>query len=210
MISGRAKLNPGALGDDAARTPAAAGASGHTDPRAIKSGQALRAAMLNLLEHKPLEQITIREIAATAGVHYATFFRHHPTKESLLDEVAADQIDRMVAMMTVPVMGAVDWHASFQTLAAYVEEHRKLWRVLLTGGAAGAMRIELLRVSQAAAIKLATQDDLIPLDLAVLCTVGLIIEIVSWWLRQPEGAVSVEQVALILHRAVQHPHNTAG
>ena len=206
MKSGQAKQTPGELCDTVAHTPAEAAASSLpssnvADPRAVKSGQALRAAMLTLLQRKPLEQITIREIAASAGVHYATFFRHHPTKEALLDEVAADQIDRLVEL-TLPVLDAVDWHASFLALATYVEEHRKLWTVLLTGGAAGAMRAELLRVSQEVAVKRALQDGFIPVDLAVICTVGLIVEIVSWWLRQPEGAVSVQQVALILHRVV--------
>ena len=201
MKSERLRQNPGELCDTVAHTPAAATPSSASDPRAIKSGQALRAALLTLLEHKPLEQITIREITAGAGVHYATFFRHHPTKEALLDEVAADQIDRLVEL-TLPVLDAVDWHASFLALAVYVEEHRKLWTVLLTGGAAGAMRAELLRVSQQVAVKRALQDSFIPVDLAVICTVGLIVEIVSWWLRQPEGAVSVDQVALILHRVV--------
>lgn len=206
MKSGQAKQTPGELCDTVAHTPAAGGASSLSsanlaDPRAKKSGQALRTAMLTLLERKPLEQITIRAVAAEAGVHYATFFRHHPTKEALLDEVAADQIDRLVEL-TLPVLDAVDWHASFLALATYVEEHRKLWTVLLTGGAAGAMRAELLRVSQEVAVKRALQDSFIPVDLAVICTVSLIVEIVSWWLRQPAGVVSVEQVARILHRVV--------
>jgi AcrR family transcriptional regulator len=176
-------------------------AAGTGDPRAKKSGLALRAALLALLERKPLEQITIREITAEAGVHYATFFRHHPTKEALLDDVAADQIDRLVEL-TLPVLDAVDWHASFLALATYVAEHRKLWTVLLTGGAAGAMRAELLRVSKQVAEGRAPPDLVIPMELAVICTVSLIVEIVSWWLRQPEAAVSVDQVALLLHRMV--------
>jgi AcrR family transcriptional regulator len=171
------------------------------DPRAKKSGLALRAALLTLLERKPLEQITIREIAAAAGVHYATFFRHHPTKEALLDEVAADQIDRLVEL-TLPVLDAVDWQASFLALAAYVDEHRKLWTVLLTGGAAGTMRAELLRVSSKVAMGRAQLESFIPVDLAVVCTVTLIVEIVSWWLRQPAGEVSVDQAAQLLHRLV--------
>lgn len=83
-----------------------------------------------------------------------------------------------------------------------MEEHRKLWTVLLTGGAAGAMRAELQRVSQEVAVTRALQDSFIPVDLAVICTVSLIVEIVSWWLRQPAGVVSVEQLALILYRVV--------
>jgi AcrR family transcriptional regulator len=209
MKSGRLKQTPGDLCDTVAHTPAPPPSSSLpsanlADPRAQKSGQALRAAMLSLLERKPLEQITIREIAAAAGVHYATFFRHHPTKESLLDDVAADQIDRLVAL-TLPVLDAVDWQASFLALATYVEEHRILWTILLTGGAAGAMRAELLRVSKEVAVGRAPRESWIPVELAVICTVSLIVEIVSWWLRQPPEALSVAQVAEMLHRLVLAP-----
>ena len=64
---------------------AAAGVSTVRDARAVRSARAMEAALLALLARKPLEQITIREVAAEAGVSYATFFRHHPTKEALLD-----------------------------------------------------------------------------------------------------------------------------
>jgi AcrR family transcriptional regulator len=178
--------------------------SSSADPRAVKSGQALRAALLALLDRKPFAQITVREIAAEAGVHYATFFRHHPTKESLLDEVAADQIDRLVAL-TLPVLDAVDWKASFLALAEYVQQHRELWTILLTGGAAGAMRAELLRVSLEVARERGQELGWVPQELAVICTVSLIVEIVSWWLRQPEGALSVPQAAELLYRLVLLP-----
>lgn len=210
MKSKQVQQNPEELCDTVAHTTPAAESSSPAaavvlDPRAAKSGQALRAALLALLERKPLEQITIREIAAKAGVHYATFFRHHPTKEALLDDVAADQIDRLVDL-TLPVLDAVDWQASFLALANYVAAHRELWTVLLTGGAAGAMRAELLRVSQQVAIERAPRESPVPVELATICTVTLIVEIVSWWLRQPVEAVSVAQVAKILNRLVLSVH----
>jgi AcrR family transcriptional regulator len=176
-------------------------ASSLQDARALKSAQALRAAFLALLERKQLDQITIREITAEAGVHYATFFRHHPTKEALLDDMAADQIDRLVAL-TVPVLDAVDSQAAFTALCAYVDEHRRLWTSLLTGGAAATMREELLRLSRNVAAVRAPQRAWLPTELAVICTVSLIFETLAWWLGKPVGAFSVEQVAQILHRLV--------
>ncbi len=201
MKTKQARQSPANVCDTMAHTPAGTVPSSVTDPRAIKSGQALRAAMLRLLERKPLEQITIREIAAEAGVHYATFFRHHPTKEALLDDVAADQIAQLVGL-TLPVLDEAGGDASFLALAAYVNEHRSLWTILLTGGAAASMRAALLRISQRVAAERAPTESWIPVDLAVTCTVTLIVEILSWWLRQPEEALSVAQAARILHRLV--------
>jgi len=60
-----------------------------TDARAIRTRRALREALLGLIETRAFEQITIREIAARAGIGYATFFRHHASTEALLDDLAA-------------------------------------------------------------------------------------------------------------------------
>jgi len=168
------------------------------DARIVKTIAALRTALLALLERKPLEQITIREIAAEAGVHYATFFRHHTTKEALLDDLAADQIERLVEL-TLPVLDTVDSQAAFVALCAYVNEHRALWTSLLTGGAAGTMREELLRVSRNIAAERAANDGILPVELATICTVSLIVETMAWWLGKPADAYSVERVAQMLH-----------
>src|ERR1700741_4640218 len=85
------------------------------DARAVRSGAALRDALLRLLERKPFDQITVRDICAEAGVHYATFFRHHPSKEALLDHIAAEQIVPSVEL-TLPIKDAGDDRGSLDAL----------------------------------------------------------------------------------------------
>jgi len=197
----RAAQKPIELCDTVAHTPDAPPASSPQDPRAVKSGEALRGALLALLERKSLDQLTIREITAEAGVHYATFFRHHQTKEALLDHVAADQIHRLVEL-TMPVLDTIDSQAAFAALCSYVNDHRKLWTALLTGGAAGVMRAELLRVSKQIAADRAPKSSWLPVGLGVICTVSLIVETLSWWLTQPPEEIPVDQMARILHRLI--------
>jgi AcrR family transcriptional regulator len=190
---------PDKLCDTVAHKPGRPAESSVQDARAVKSSQALQAALLALLERKPLDQITVREIATEAGVHYATFFRHHPTKEALLDHVAAEQIDRLVAL-TLPVLDGADSYAAVTALFTYVEDHRTLWSALLTGGAAAAMREELLRISRRLAAERAPAQAWLPVDLAVNCSVSLIFETLAWWLAQPNGAVAIEKAAMTLNR----------
>lgn len=168
------------------------------DARAIRSGTALAEALLTLLERKPFDQITIREICATAGLHYATFFRHHPSKESLLDAVAADQIDTIVELALAGGVGPQGW----RVLCLYVEEHRALWAALLNGGAAAAMREEWLRNAQEVASQQEPVGTWLPKELGVVCSVSLIADTLSWWLAQPAGVHSVDAVAAILDRLV--------
>src|SRR5258708_33154227 len=118
------------------------------DARAVRTREALRRALLQLLDLKPLEQITIRDICEVAHVGYTTFFRHHPTKESLLNDVAADQMGRLVGLAMSVADSSDDTRAASIALCTYVDEHRKLWSTLLTGGAAGAMRDGFMRLSR--------------------------------------------------------------
>lgn len=171
------------------------------DARAVRTREALRQALLGLLEVKPLEQITIRDIAAAADIGYTTFFRHHPTKESLLDDLAAEQIGRLVNLV-MPVMVAKDASAASQALFAYVDEQRSLWSTLLTGGAAGALREEFLRISHELAVSWPEPPRTWPpVEVVTLLAVSGTIELLAWWLRQ-ENPLSVDEVAEIHSRVV--------
>ena len=152
-----------------------------------------------MLERKPFDQITVRDICAQSGVHYATFFRHHATKESLLDEIAKNQIEQLNEL-TLAIRAAEDFEAGFRALCDYVDEHRSLWSTLLNGGAGAAMREEWLRQSRKVAASETPVNSWLPPDLGTLCAASLIAETLAWWVRQPVGTYSVEEVASILHR----------
>lgn len=145
----------------------------------------MRAALLDLLERTPLDQISIRDIARAASVGHATFYRHYATREELLEDLAADEINRLVEL-TLPVMDTVNSAAACAALCDYVQVHRTLWSVLLTGGAAGAMKAELMKISTDLAAERPPPANSMPADLAVILVVGSIVEMLAWWLRQAE------------------------
>ena len=173
--------------------------SSSKDARAVRSGLALREALLALLERKPFDQITVRDICAEAGVHYATFFRHHQTKEGLLDDIARSQIEQLNTL-TLAIRDAATYEAGFQALCAYVGEHRALWSTLLNGGAGAAMREEWLRQSRKVAAVEAPINSWLPPDLGTICAATLIAETLAWWVGKPEEDYGVEAIASILHR----------
>jgi AcrR family transcriptional regulator len=175
-----------------------------TDARAVRTRAALREAMLELLGSKPLDKITILDLCETAGIGYTTFFRHHPTKEALLDDVAADQIAKLVEL-TVPIAEVEDIHAAGIALFNYVNEHRKLWTALLTGGAEAAMRREFLRLSREIAATRARINDWPPTDISTILVVSSTVELVSWWLQQ-KNPPPIEEVAEIYERIIIQPH----
>lgn len=180
----------------------------YLDPRAVRTREALHAAMLQLLTEKSLEQISVRDIVAQAGIGYTTFFRHHPTKESLLEAIAAEQIGALFRL-AIPVMDARDLRAGAIALFTFVDANRALWTTLLTGGAAGVIREEFLRQARAIAAERGESDRLMPPDLGTILIVSSVLELVTWWLRQAEP-MPIAQVAEILDTTLVTPVIEAG
>jgi AcrR family transcriptional regulator len=167
--------------------------------RAVQSGQALRKALLSLLQTTPFEQITVRDICTKARVHYATFFRHHQTKNALLDHIAKDQIKEL-NKLTLAVRKADNYQAGFCALCAYVADHRSIWSILLNGGAGFAMREEWLQQSRRVSAVEPAINSWLPPDLGTICAATLIAETLAWWVGQPENAYTPGEIATILHR----------
>lgn len=169
------------------------------DLRAVRSAAALREALLGLLSRKSFEQITVRDICAAAGVHYATFFRHYQTKEALLDDIAKDQIRELNAL-AMAIRGSGNYADGLLALCRYVADHRDLWSTLLNGGAGSAMREEWLRQAQQVAAHEEPVNSWLPPGLGPVCAATLIAESLAWWVAQPEHAYGVDEFTGILHR----------
>ncbi|MET0389636.1 MAG: TetR/AcrR family transcriptional regulator [Polyangiales bacterium] len=177
------------------------------DARAVRTREALRNALLSLLDDKPFEHITVRDITALAGAGYATFFRHYPDKGALLDDLAAAGI-RELLERALPILEAEDTRASCLALCGYVDEHRQLWAALLTGGAASTLREEFVRQARVVASSYAgrqtRRDGWLPNDLAVVFGVSGVLELLGWWL-QHRGHLTLPQIADIVDRLVIAP-----
>jgi AcrR family transcriptional regulator len=174
-----------------------------SDARQVRSRNALAGALLELLEEKPFDQLTIREITARAGTGYATFFRHYPTKEALLSDVASEEIAGLLAMAT-PILYGANSYESALALCSYVSRDRKLWFALLTGGAAGIVRKEFIGQARELARLTTILVDWLPADLGVVHGTGATIDILAWWLAQDEE-YPPSHIADILNRLVISP-----
>lgn len=172
------------------------------DVRVRRSREDLRTALLDLLNAKTFDDITVREIAAHANVGYTTFFRHYPSKDALLDDLAAKEIGRLTAHV-LPIYDSKDPVGACLAMCAYVQAQRPLWSALLTGGAASIVREELLKRSREAT---STQPESgsLPPELGSALAVAVIVELLSWWLRQPQPWPA-DRVAEVLYRTAIAP-----
>ena len=176
---------------------------GPSDARQVRSRNALTGALLELLEEKPFDQLTIREISARAGTGYATFFRHYPTKEALLSDVASGEIADLLNR-TLPILYDSNSFESTRALCRHVAEHRNLWAALLNGGAAGIVREEFIRQARQLPRDMVEKKSWLPADLGVVYGTGGTIDLLAWWLSQ-DDVYSPGEIAAILNRLIIAP-----
>ena len=168
-----------------------------------RSRKALRQALLALVEEKSYEQISVREIATRAGLSFPTFYRQFPTKEALMDDIAAEEIRELLAI-TLPLMDQRDTQVSSLAICNFVMERKTLWRTLLTTGATATLREEFIARAREIGLSHPRMNPGLPLDLMSAFVVGGIFEILSWWLRQ-SVFIPGETIAQLLDTLVLKP-----
>lgn len=154
------------------------------DARVRRSIQALQKSLLELLQHKPLDQIGLKEITDQAGLSHVTFFRRFASKEDLLKHTAEEEVQNLLRLGQSAI--ANETPDSSRAMCDHVQARRSLWRTLLTGGAVPVMREEFMRISAEIAEVRGRANPWIPLDLAVPFVAAGIFEILAWWMRQPD------------------------
>jgi len=166
------------------------------DARVQRSLDAMRAAFLELVSTRPLEEISIKEICDTAGLSYPTFYRRFASKEELLNGIATEEVRRLLASGLSARTHRTDG-GSASAMCAYIEAQRPLWRTLLTGGAATAMRQEFMRLSREFTDTQPRINPWLPIDLAVPFVAGGIFEILAWWMKQRDDYPTSNVVKLM-------------
>ena len=173
------------------------------DARIVKSRHALRGALLELVAERPFEEVSIAAITGRAGVGYATFFRHYPTREALLAEIA-DEIIGELLVVIAPLIVANDTGAAARALAGVVDARRSLCRALLVG-AGDVMRRDVTARAVSAARAAGTEMPAwLPRELGVVHGVAATLTILSWWLEQ-EPRQDAAAIAQVIDRLVFRP-----
>jgi AcrR family transcriptional regulator len=178
-----------------------------SDARVVRTREALRRAMTELAEESPVDSITVRAIAARAGVGYATFFRHYADKDALLADVI-DTLVREFLAQAAPWLQQRDRIGSAKFMCGFVAARLPIYKALIAGGSGDTVRAEMLRqtmatMAQSSPRRLEGARD----DLVLFQTVSGILNLLAWWLRNLD-AVDAETMAAIIDRLVLTPIST--
>jgi len=174
------------------------------DARIVRTRTALRQAMTELAELSPLDAITVRAIAARAGVGYATFFRHYADKDALLADVSG-VLTRQFLQQVRPLLVQQDRRAAARSLCAFVRDHLAIHQALIAGGSGESVRAGMLRhtMDTLAAARVREAEGPID-DLVLFHLVSATLNLLAWWLRHLDQ-VDTDTMAEIIERTVLTP-----
>lgn len=177
------------------------------DRRIVRTKKALRTALLELIEEKGYEAISVEEITQRANLGRATFYLHYKDKEDLLlEEFVEIAQERVKVLSGIPYSEwqagelAADSPADKQPIMPLLKvfehaaDHAALYRVLLHGGNMPRLdqRIRSLIAQSIAEIAQARRqsqpthtEPQIPLDLLAAYFSGALLSSLTWWLDSP-------------------------
>jgi AcrR family transcriptional regulator len=173
------------------------------DPRIRRTRRDLKRALEALLGRMTPADITIRDIAAEAGVAYTTFFRHYESRDVLLGDLVDDAVAGLLGQAW-SALQAGDTYAACLALCRHVHANLPLWAALLPGEAGVAVKAAMTRRTLDRADSWPPVASWLPRDSGAALLVGMVVEFLSWWL-QNQADDPPERMAAILDNLLVSP-----
>ena len=98
------------------------------DLRVRRTKKALADAFLQLLEQKPLDEITVNELCDVAGVRRATFYKHYADKFDFLNaytRALRDRFDKTIWKSTKPILTKEYYVEYAKRLVEFISDHER-------------------------------------------------------------------------------------
>lgn len=176
------------------------------DRRVQRTRKMLEQALLELIEEKGYESITVQQITDRANIGRATFYVHFADKEQLMLatlQTLLNDLERQLHPLTTQDL--VREETGLVTLVfQHVAQHRRLYRVLLSERGAAFVRYRLVDyvTEQTACYILSAwlsiaPESTVPESLLVEYLSGTLITAMTWWLNHQQQKTPEEMDLLV-------------
>lgn len=117
-----------------------------TDARVRYTQRILKESFLTLLEKKPTNKISVKEVCELAELNRSTFYAHYSDCFALMDSMEQELIDAFER--SLKLVDSFDVSALIEAIYVMVEEHEEACRVLIFNGASPSVISRMIRLAR--------------------------------------------------------------
>ncbi len=210
----------------------------HVDLRVRRTHANLREALIDLIEEKGFDAVTVADIAERAMVNRTTFYRHYPDKYALVTgifEEAVNQIFREIGPLPANLEGLLSSESEFDAeavqsyidsqLAAWsrffehVARHARLYQVMLGKRGSSWFAIQMrdyfaqairnrARILSASGLRPTNDPNAAPAEFVIISLAHWFVGMLTWWIENGMTS-SPQQMTLWIARFAMHGYPSA-
>jgi AcrR family transcriptional regulator len=187
--------------------------AGHVDLRVRRTRMVLREALIDLIEEKGFDAVTVGNIAERAMVNRTTFYRQYPDKYALVTgifEEAVSQMFREIGPLPQNLGSIFSSQSEFDTRAVqtyidsqlaawaaffeHVTRHARLYRVMLGKRGSSWFAVQMrdyfadairnrARLLSAAGLRVTDGPNAVPAEFAIISLAHWFVGMLAWWIE---------------------------
>lgn len=181
------------------------------DRRILKTQEALKKAVIELMTEKNFDDITIQDIADRANINRGTIYLHYQDKYDLLDKLIESHLKELYEMEEWAC--ELDWNDALVPYFEYFEQHFLFFSTMLASkdakGAPSSFRTQLLtyfmKGFRGEIDRESGKNEELNEDIMVQYAVTAYVGIIEWWIRNGmpyPPQVMAKQVGTLLERSL--------
>jgi AcrR family transcriptional regulator len=175
------------------------------DRRIAKTQEAIKKALIELMNEKHFDKITLQDISDRANVNRRTIYLHYMDKYDLLDNLIEEHINNLQEMFES--LSETDFIEGGQAIFEYFQKNYLFFSTMLVGGGAENFRAQYIEFSvellKNEVVTAEGKNKGLSEDIILRFVSAAYVEVVEWWLKNQmpyPPRVMAEQVGLLVKR----------
>lgn len=187
-----------------------AAADKKSDRRVVRSKEALRASLLELMTEQDFGSISITEIVGRANYNRGTFYSHYDSKKALLDDIISELIEDMLRSYRAPYENVEIFHidelgANSILIFEHFYQHADVYQILFKSDVLPNVRERMLvALKQIAMEDLEYTNSEIDQELMAVYSIHALLGLVFHWIESgfkvPPSYMQDQLIKLIHYR----------
>lgn len=167
------------------------------DVRIERTRRSLQEALFDLARDRPLEELTVADIAQRAGVNRSSFYQHYADKETLLADALDTAVERAGAFLPETITAPDGPQRALVAYLRHIDERADVYRRVLGrhGSAAVAARLRdrIEAVAREGLARMGAQAfEGVPTDVVSAGVAGSALGVIETWLaRDPRPSIEI-------------------